>query len=91
MSAANAYAAIVADYVLDVPMKSSQYDFIDEDVKSFQIVTDIDCVDKIGQVILSHLTSIDKSWIDILEIPADCNWSEDTVDQIKSLIDSGIP
>lgn len=65
-------------------------DFIDEDVKSFQIVTDIDCVDKIGQVILSHLTSIDKSWIDILEIPADCNWSEDTVDQIKSLIDSGI-
>lgn len=38
LSASNAYATKVADYVLDVPMKSSQYDFMDEDVPFYQIV-----------------------------------------------------
>ena len=38
LSASNAYATKVADYVLDVPMKSSQYDFVDEDVPFYQIV-----------------------------------------------------
>lgn len=38
LSASNAYATQVADYVLDVPMKSSQYDFMDEDVPFYQIV-----------------------------------------------------
>lgn len=38
LSAANSYAAMVADYILDVPTKSSQYDFTDEDVPFYQIV-----------------------------------------------------
>lgn len=38
LSASNAYATKVADYVLDVPTKSSQYDFMDEDVPFYQIV-----------------------------------------------------
>lgn len=38
LSSANAYAAMSADYVLDAPSKSSQYDFCDEDVPFYQIV-----------------------------------------------------
>ncbi|MBO4468713.1 MAG: hypothetical protein J5766_05370 [Clostridia bacterium] len=38
LSNANAYAAMAADYVLDSPSKSSQYDFMDEDVPFYQIV-----------------------------------------------------
>ena len=38
LSASNAYATKAADYVLDVPTKSSQYDFMDEDVPFYQIV-----------------------------------------------------
>ena len=38
LSAANAYAAQAADYVLDAPAKSSRYDFMDEDVPFYQIV-----------------------------------------------------
>lgn len=38
LSNANAYAVMAADYVLDTPSKSSQYDFMDEDVPFYQIV-----------------------------------------------------
>ena len=38
LSAANAYAAKAADYVTDVPSRSSRYDFTDEDVPFYQIV-----------------------------------------------------
>lgn len=54
------------------------------------LVTEIKFTDKIVQGILSHLSAIGREWIDILEIPASCNWTEDTVEQIKVLMDSGI-
>lgn len=38
LSAANAYATQVADYVTDVPASSSRYDFTDVDVPFYQIV-----------------------------------------------------
>ena len=38
LSASNSYATMIADYVLDVPSSSSQYDFMDEDVPFYQIV-----------------------------------------------------
>lgn len=65
-------------------------DFVDQEVKTCQLVVDVDSVDKLGQIVLSHLSSIDHDWIDILEIPADCDWNSEVVDQLKTLIDSGI-
>lgn len=64
--------------------------FIDQDVKTLQLVTEISCVTRMGQVLLSHLSALDLDWVDILEVPADCDWSEDTVDQLKNLVDSGL-
>ena len=54
------------------------------------VVTEIDCVDSMNKVILSHINALGRDWLDILEIPADCNWTEDTVEQLKELLDAGI-
>ena len=54
------------------------------------LITEIEFTDKISTGLLSHLVSIGREWVDILEIPASCNWNEDTVQQIKSLLDSGM-
>lgn len=54
------------------------------------LVTEIDCVDSINKVILSHVNALGKDWIDILEIPASCNWTEDTAEQLHGLIEAGI-
>lgn len=54
------------------------------------LVTEIDCVDSISKVIVSHMNAVGKDWIDILEIPASCNWTEDTAEQLNGLIEAGL-
>lgn len=54
------------------------------------LVTEINCVSKISNVLTSHITALGKDWIDILEIPANCEWNDDTADQLHELIEAGI-
>lgn len=61
-----------------------------EDLSGKILVTEIEFTDKISTGLLSHLVSIGREWVDILEIPASCNWNEDTVKQLKYLLDTGM-
>lgn len=61
-----------------------------EDTSDKSIVTEIGFTDRIGTGLLSHLVAIGREWVDILEIPASCNWTSETVSQIKYLLDSGM-
>lgn len=54
------------------------------------LITEIDCVDSISKVILSHINAIGKDWIDIIEIPASCDWKEDTAEQLQGMIEAGL-
>ena len=55
-----------------------------------ELVTEIGFTDKMSVGILNHLVSIDREWVDILEIPASLNWDEDTGKQLRTLLDSGM-
>lgn len=61
-----------------------------EESSDKELVTEIGFTDKMSVGILNHLISIDREWIDILEIPASLNWDENTGNQVKTLLDSGM-
>lgn len=70
------------------PSEVGEYSITIKSRKS--LITGIDFTEKIVQGVISHLSAIGSDWIDVLEIPASCTWNEDTVEQIKVLIDSGL-
>lgn len=61
-----------------------------EDFAGKTLVTEIGFTDKISVGLLSHLVSIGREWIDILEIPATCTWNDKTYEQLKYLTDAGM-